>query len=106
MPAARRRVVSASVLVDALAKQERTYRTAIDRLRDMAPENAETEAEVTRLVWALREAVELVGCLRRLLPAQTVGDIHRAFGAPGDFGYDTPIGDALANIYLTAGART
>lgn len=30
---------------------------------------------------------------------RTVREIHEAFGAPGDFGYDTPLGDALASLY-------
>jgi hypothetical protein len=47
----------------------------------------------------LREALELVGCLRRLIAGRTVAEIHKAFGAPGDFGYETPIGDALYQLY-------
>jgi hypothetical protein len=42
---------------------------------------------------------ELIGCLRRLVPQCTVGQIHKAFGAPGDFGHGTPIGNALAELY-------
>jgi len=29
----------------------------------------------------------------------TVAELHGAFGAPGDFGYETPIGSALARLY-------
>ena len=47
----------------------------------------------------LREAVEMTGCMRRLLAGRTIDEIHRAFGAPGDFGYETPIGAALAAAY-------
>lgn len=47
----------------------------------------------------LREAEELVRCLRRLVGFCTPDDIHKAFGAPGDFGYETPIGAALAKVY-------
>jgi hypothetical protein len=83
------------VLVDALNERQLAYREALDRLRDAAPDDANL-GEVT---WLLRESIELAGCLRRLLAGRTVAEIHRAFGAPGDFGYGTPIGDALATIY-------
>ena len=90
-------------LVDAIYERSRDYRDAIDRLRELA--SAETENEVYDLTMLLREAVELVGCLRRLVPERTTREIHRAFGAPGDFGYETPIGDALARLYLEASAE-
>jgi hypothetical protein len=85
------------VLVDALTKRGREYREAIDRLRELAIDR--TENEVFDLTILLREAVELVACLRRLVPVADVAELHRAFGAPGDFGYETPIGEALARIY-------
>ena len=81
------------VLVDALARRQRHYLEAIDRLRDADHPDAVL----------LREAVELAGCLRRLLADRTVDEIHRAFGAPGDFGYETPIGAALAVVYRGGG---
>ena len=28
-----------------------------------------------------------------------IGKVHRRLGAPGDFGYGTPCGDALRNLY-------
>lgn len=28
-----------------------------------------------------------------------IKDVHKAFGAPGDYGYDTPQGDALFALY-------
>jgi len=72
-------------------------RDGIDRLRELATN--ETEDEVYRVTVLLREAIELARCLRRLVPGRTVAEIHRAFGAPGDFGYEHPIGDALARVY-------
>lgn len=48
-----------------------------------------------------RLARELVRCLRRLLKGRTAEEILTAFGAPGDFGYDTPIGQALSRLYLS-----
>lgn len=79
-------------LVDALASRQRDFRDAIDRLPD---DSDEARGDIAML----REAVELVGCLRRLVADRTTDEVHKAFGAPGDFGYDTPIGDALAKVY-------
>lgn len=31
--------------------------------------------------------------------AKAVSDVHRTLGAPGDFGYGTPCGDALRAVY-------
>ena len=92
-------------LVAALDEHEREAREAIDRLRDIATNEAEDEdeevprEEVYRLARHLRGSVDLLGCLLRLLPGQSLEEIHSAFGAPGDWGYETPIGDALARLY-------
>ncbi len=84
-------------LAKAIYERERQYREAIDRLRELAPPEAENEVyEITSL---LHEAIELAGCLRRLVKGRDVMEIHSTFGAPGDFGYDTPIGDALSALY-------
>lgn len=83
------------ILAVALAERERDYRAAIGRLEDLLENDATAYADA-RL---LREAAEVVGCCRRLLSACTVDDIHRAFGAPGDFGYETTLGDALSRLY-------
>ena len=83
-------------LVDALALRERQCRDVVNRLRAAEPL---TDLELDEVVHLLREAVELVGCLRRLVPVGDLQALHRAFGAPGDFGYETPIGDALARLY-------
>lgn len=82
-------------LRDAIAERERAYNSAIDRLR----EKLDGDDEDWAAVQDLREAVELVRCLRRLVPACGLADIHKAFGAPGDFGYETPIGEALSRLY-------
>lgn len=83
----------AQPLVDALRQREKDYTAALDLLRETADDGDFADVRV------LREAIELVRCLRRLVPHCNVGVIHRAFGAPGDFGYDTPVGDALSRIY-------
>jgi hypothetical protein len=80
-------------LIDAIATCERRHRETLETLRDLDADDA----------WKLREAIELVGCLRRLVAGSTVTEIYKAFGAPGDFGYDTPIGAALAKFYRGEG---
>ncbi len=79
-------------LTDALAARERVLSDTIDRLR-------ERDEEDPAQIWVLRESVELIRCLRRLVPGCTVDQIHEAFGAPGDFGYENPVGAALAKVY-------
>lgn len=83
-------------LQEALATRQKQYRDAVDRILDHV-ENDPGAYDAARLL--RREAVELVGCLRRLVEWSSPAAIHHAFGAPGDFGYDTPIGDALAKLY-------
>lgn len=41
----------------------------------------------------VRDVGELLRVLARLVEGK---ELHNAFGAPGDWGYGTPIGDALA----------
>lgn len=87
-------------LMEALGSRQREYTDAINQIRVLASREAENEVyEKTAL---LREAIELVGCLRRLLPGMSVAEIHKAFGAPGDFGYETPVGIALMHLYRGA----
>ena len=47
----------------------------------------------------LRRTVRLLGCLRRLVVGRTPQELHEAFGAPGDWGYEIPLGDALYKLY-------
>lgn len=76
----------------ALYERTRAYSDALDRLVGAAGDEEDRHA--------LREAIELVRCLRRLIPSGiTVQQIRGAFGAPGDFGYGTPLGNALAALY-------
>ncbi len=82
-------------LKGAIQDRVRAYRAALDRMRDLS----EGHPELLAARRDLDEAVELVTCLRRLLDGRTADEVHRAFGAPGCFGYDTPIGDALARLY-------
>lgn len=50
----------------------------------------------------LKEASELIRVLGRLVAGKSV---HEAFGAPGDWGYGTPIGDALLEVYRANGGN-
>lgn len=63
-------------------------------LRDKADELHESDHEVSPK--QRYDAAELMRVLARVLEGK---EIHRAFGAPGDWGYGTPIGDALAKAY-------
>jgi hypothetical protein len=82
-------------LVDALRKREREYYEALGKLESFADEDDEARKSAREL----REAVEMVRVLRRIVPSCDLKAIHSAFGAPGDFGYDTPVGDALSRLY-------
>lgn len=92
-------------LVDALREAERTGDDAISDLRRLASEQDDegvsrlTEDEVYRLTRKVDLCVRLVGVLRRLCGDYTTDGIYKAFGAPGDFGYETLIGDALYRVY-------
>lgn len=44
----------------------------------------------------LADTAELLNVLARMVQGKTV---YQAFGAPGDWGYGTPIGDALQHAY-------
>lgn len=50
---------------------------------------------------AIKDAAELTCVLARILDGKSV---YHAFGAPGDWGYETPIGNALALLYQDRGA--
>lgn len=92
--------MSIETLQSAIKDQEIVYTKALDRMRGMADDAGE---EVGQEAWALKECIELARCLRRLTAGRTVREIHQAFGAPGDFGYETAIGAALAKVYSTPG---
>jgi hypothetical protein len=87
-------------LTEALMGRLDLYNDAVDRFRELAEKE-----EDYRLTRALREAVELTRCLRRLVESSDINAVYRAFGAPGDFGYETPIGDALRRLYWKESER-
>jgi hypothetical protein len=82
-------------LQNAITTQVDVYSEALDKL--FLPVEEDAAAQIARM--ELREAIELARCLRRLLDGRSLSEIHRAFGAPGDFGYGRPIGAALDKIY-------
>lgn len=45
------------------------------------------------------EAARLVHATRFFVKEAPISEIHRLFGAPGDWGYDTPLGAALYRLY-------
>lgn len=90
-------------LESALARQANGCHGALERLRALA--TRKTEDEVHALAHQLQLSVVLVGILRRLAKGRTVRELHDAFGAPGDFGYETPIGAALADLYNHPGTE-
>lgn len=81
-----------TVLTDALGKRIADYESVCRDMREMLECSDDDVA-------AMREAIELVRVLRRLVALRSVKEVHAAFGAPGDFGYETVIGDALARLY-------
>ncbi len=76
----------------ALSRREREYSATIDRVRAL-------DGVSGRDIEVLREAVYLSRCLRLLLESRTVNEVHHAFGSPGDFGYESAIGEALLATY-------
>jgi hypothetical protein len=84
-------------LETAISGTERETRDGLERLRELA--STEAENEVYDITLMLRRNAVLLGCLRRLCVGRTPQEIHAAFGAPGDFGYGTLLGDALMQIY-------
>jgi len=83
------------LLANALMLREAEYSSALERIDHVVDDNPDAR----RAANTLREAIELVRCLRRLVPNVSLGEVYRAFGAPGDFGYETPIGNALSRLY-------
>jgi|MudIll2142460700_1097286.scaffolds.fasta_scaffold149551_2 hypothetical protein len=82
----------------ALGVRVKAYQAAINRMR----EAIENDPEAWDATQELRESVELVRCLIRLVDGRTVRELHQAFGAPGDFGYESVVGAALDATYRGA----
>ena len=61
-------------------------------LRNKAAELSEVDATTPQQDQTLRDAAELIRVLARLVEGRPIA---KAFGAPGDWGYETPVGAAL-----------
>lgn len=55
-----------------------------------------TDNSTTEVDRLLRDSSELLRVLARMVTGRT---LYQAFGAPGDWGYETPIGSALNALY-------
>lgn len=73
------------------AALERAVREIAERTSNLITDDS-TDAQVR----TLRDAAELVRTLARMVSGK---NLHQSFGAPGDWGYGRPIGDALMAIY-------
>ena len=84
----------------ALLQRRTDYLEALDKLESLVEDEWDEAGPSVRV---LRECLEIAQCLRRLIGNNdlTVTQIHKAFGAPGDFGYHTVLGAALADTYNT-----
>jgi hypothetical protein len=63
--------------------------------------SALSESDLTKMARDMDAAGELIRVLARLVEGKS---IPQAFGAPGDFGYHTPIGAALNRYYRAPNA--
>lgn len=96
-------------LLNTLAAEEQRYRHGLGRMLDRAAqlddddEDSATDGEDGESRGAspvaLTEVLEFVRIVRRLTEVSSVREIHKWFGAPGNWGYETPIGDALSKLY-------
>lgn len=90
-----------AALIRALQGEQKDIRQTFDRLLVVIG-----AGESSRVVDQFRNALEYIACLRRLLVGRSLREVHDAFGAPGDFGYEHPVGMALAEIYSAPPHRT
>lgn len=89
------RMNASRILEMAIQDREKDYQRALNKIEP----TVEASPDLLDQLFALREAIFLVRCMRELIQYCELKEIHAAFGAPGDFGYHTKIGDALARTY-------
>jgi hypothetical protein len=80
------------------AQLNKALRQTAQNARDASTSYDEIEGADER---AIKDAAELACVLARILDGKSV---YEAFGAPGDWGYEMPIGNALAVLYREQGA--
>lgn len=88
---------AASVI--ALCSAIRREASLIDAAREFLRES-DDEAAIEH-ARNIRSAIDLVRSLAKIVEGKS---LHEAFGAPGDWGYDTPIGLALYEHYSQGAA--
>lgn len=66
-------------------------RNKATELSSVAAEPGEVDATTAKQDQTLRDAAELIRVLARLVEGRPIA---KAFGAPGDWGYETPVGAA------------
>jgi len=89
-------------LVSAIYARERALREAYYELRDRFSEDgyqADADSAVSKALRDVRESFNLVSALRRAVAGMDRGEVLRVFGAPGDYGYETDVGQALDRFY-------
>lgn len=85
-----------SALESAVREAIRQAEFSADELALMAEEGG---ADIGGRRRKCRDVARLAACLAKLIDRRTAREIHDAFGAPGDWGYETPIGEALYALY-------
>lgn len=101
-------------LMRSLDNQLLESRDAFDLLRDKAYEAVESKLaadgdgddadeskpdKIGKASGRVRASICLVGVLRKLCKGRSLQELYAAFGAPGDWGYETELGNALARFY-------
>ena len=100
-------------LIRALGRQMNEARDALNELVEAAAESGEYEDDdpdpdentLASLKNTVRIAVDLIDALKKLARGRTLGELHDAFGAPGEWGYETAFGEALSKFYRAESAR-
>lgn len=102
-------------LIRALGRQMIEARDALNELieaveesgeYDDDPDDEETDrATLMSLKNTVSTAIDLIDALKKLARDRTLGELHDAFGAPGEWGYETAFGKALWKFYRTESAK-
>lgn len=102
-------------LIRALGRQLTEARDALNELVEAVEESGEYDDDpddderdsgsLMTLKTTVRTAIDLIDALKKLARGRTLGELHDAFGAPGEWGYETAFGQALSEFYRTEFAR-
>lgn len=76
-----------------LAKALRKYADAVNAVHCSLRDGIDESCQLSQ---KMNDAPELIRVLARIVEGKTIAE---AFGAPGDWGYGTPIGNALFQHY-------